>query len=156
LKAFQIINSKYPEIKLVLRGDPKDNENIIDEFILNNNLADNVIRLGWMNYDELPYLYHAAYALVFVSLFEGGGIPIIEALSCGTYVISSNLPSVKEYVSDKVKYVNAEDVDEIVSAMETRIAITDDKLNQIKNESLNSVKKFRYHSFIERLNNLNK
>jgi glycosyltransferase involved in cell wall biosynthesis len=46
---------------------------------------------------ELPILYSTATALVFPSLFEGGGIPVIEALACGCPVLAANIPATREY-----------------------------------------------------------
>jgi glycosyltransferase involved in cell wall biosynthesis len=65
----------------------------------------------------MPLLFAAAGALVFPSLFEGGGIPVLEAIACGCPVAASDLPSLREYADDTIRYFNPESSAEIAGEM---------------------------------------
>lgn len=64
-------------------------------------------------YEELSLLYNAAKVLLYPSLYEGFGLPILEAMSCGTPVITSNLSSMPEVGGDAAIYVDPLDTDDI-------------------------------------------
>ena len=65
--------------------------------------------------ENLRYWYGAADALVFVSLYEGFGIPIVEAMACHTPTIASNVSSLPEVGGDAAMYVNPNDIDDITA-----------------------------------------
>ena len=67
----------------------------------------------------MPFFYNAADALVFASLHEGFGIPILEAMACGCPVITSNKSSMPEVAGDAALFVDPLDVDAIANAMRT-------------------------------------
>ena len=67
---------------------------------------------------EMPILYSAATALVFPSLFEGGGIPVMEAMGCGCPVVASDIPTTREFAGDAASLFNPLDVESIVNAMQ--------------------------------------
>jgi glycosyltransferase involved in cell wall biosynthesis len=72
-----------------------------------------------MNDHTLPQLYANARAFVFPSLYEGFGLPVLEAFSCGCPVIASNTSSLPEIASDAACYFNADDADSIVQGIES-------------------------------------
>ncbi|MEO1765316.1 MAG: glycosyltransferase, partial [Cyanobacteria bacterium J06629_18] len=76
------------------------------------------------NYQELPKIINQAIALVFPSLWEGFGFPVLEAMACGTPVITSNISSLPEVAGDAALLVNPYHVHEITDAMKL---ITTDK-----------------------------
>jgi len=77
----------------------------------------NVILTGYIDEDDKSTLLSGAIALVFPTLYEGFGFPVIEAMHCGTPVIASNTSSLPELVGDAGLLVNSVDVDSIASAM---------------------------------------
>lgn len=81
------------------------------------NIADSVIFTGYVSDDELMALYCQAKALVFPSLYEGFGLPVVEAMACGTPVITSNSSSLKEIAEGYAILVHPERVQEIYLAM---------------------------------------
>ncbi|HRP88718.1 MAG TPA: glycosyltransferase family 1 protein [Edaphocola sp.] len=78
---------------------------------------EDVIWLGYVDVHELAKITAAAYAMVYPSLFEGFGIPILEALKCNVPVIASNTSSMPEVVGDAGLLVDPNDVDDIANAM---------------------------------------
>lgn len=103
---------------LVLRGDRLSESEEILSTLQRLNLTEQVTLLPRLDEGELSLLYAAAGAMVFPSSYEGGGIPVLEAMACGCPVISSNLPSILEYAGDSVLYFNQENCDEITSSMQ--------------------------------------
>ena len=73
--------------------------------------------LDYVAYDELPRLLNQAIGLVFPSLWEGFGLPALEAMACGTPVITSNLSSLPEVTGDAALLIDPYDVDAIAHAM---------------------------------------
>jgi glycosyltransferase involved in cell wall biosynthesis len=75
--------------------------------------------LDYVPYSQLPTLINQAIALVFPSLWEGFGLPVLEAMACGTPVITSNLSSLPEVAGDAALLVNPYNTGEIIAAMQT-------------------------------------
>lgn len=82
------------------------------------NAKDRVIFLGRVNDSELASLYRTANFLLFPSLYEGFGLPVIEAMSCGTAVITSNSTSLIEIANDAALLVDPTNVKSIIQAIE--------------------------------------
>jgi glycosyltransferase involved in cell wall biosynthesis len=85
-------------------------------------LTPDVLFVGNAADDELGALYRGALALTFVSLYEGFGLPIVEAMACGTPVISSTAASMPEIAGDAAVLVNPHDVQAISAAMKEMAA----------------------------------
>ena len=79
--------------------------------------SENVILLGFVKYEELPYLYSGAEIFLYPSLYEGFGIPPLEAMACGTPVIASNTSSIPEILEGNALLVNPRNQDEITNAI---------------------------------------
>lgn len=82
--------------------------------------------LDYVTYSQLPRLLKNAIALVFPSLWEGFGLPVLEAMACGTPVITSNISSLPEVAGDAAILVNPYNTEEITAAMQA--ISTDSKL----------------------------
>jgi mannosyltransferase len=78
----------------------------------------NVIALENVTNRELNYLYQNAFALVYPSLYEGFGLPPLEAMNCGCPVIASNTSSIPEVVGDAGILINPEDIEAMAAALE--------------------------------------
>jgi glycosyltransferase involved in cell wall biosynthesis len=74
--------------------------------------------LDYLPYDELPKIISGAIALVFPSLWEGFGLPVLESMACGTPVITSNLSSLPEVAGDAAILIDPYKVEEITDAMQ--------------------------------------
>ncbi len=98
-------------------------------------LQSSVKFLGYVAYSQLPVLMNQAIALVSPTLWEGFGLPILEAMACGTPVLTSNLSSMPEVAGDAALLVNPYSVGEIAHAMQT--VATDSKVrSNLKKASL--------------------
>lgn len=104
-------------VQLVLAGRRTPLTQGIDETIAELDLKPHVIEIGYVPDEDLPHLYSAAHCFVFPTLWEGFGIPVIEAMACGTPVITSNLSSLPEVSGDAALLVDPYQVDDIAGAM---------------------------------------
>lgn len=77
---------------------------------------DRIILTGFAAEEDLPFLYKGAVASVYLSLYEGFGLPPLESLACGTPVIASNTSSIPEIVSDAGLLIDPYDTDALVEA----------------------------------------
>ncbi len=120
LSAFSVLKSretKFQEYKLVLAGPRTWFGRIIDLKIKQLHLENDVIITDFVSFEDLPVLYSAAEVFVFPSLFEGFGIPLIEAMACGCPVVASNVCSISEVVRNAAILFNPYSVSELVTAI---------------------------------------
>jgi glycosyltransferase involved in cell wall biosynthesis len=80
-------------------------------------MRDRIIFPGYVGQDDLPALYGAATAFVFPSLYEGFGLPVIEAMACGTPVLTSNISATAEVAGDAALLVDPLSVDSIADGL---------------------------------------
>ncbi len=119
--------------------------------------ADRIITTGYVPDEDLPYIYGQAICFIYPSLYEGFGIPVLEAMSCGVPVITSKISSLPEAGGDAVYYIDPLNVTDIKNALlkvvkskKIREDMTRKGFKQVKKFSwVNSAKKLNslYHSF---------
>lgn len=114
--AFRNENLKE-DIKLVLAGGKGWLYESIFNRVQELNLVNDIIFTGYIADEDLPYLYNLSLAFVYPSLYEGFGLPPLEAMSCGIPVISSNASSLPEVVGNAGIMVDPLRVDDIAAAM---------------------------------------
>lgn len=115
VEAFHNLNE--PGLKLVLVGDGGPYKQKVQQYISKYQLTDRVVFLKDIPVEDLPAIYAQALALVYPSVMEGFGIPIIEALHCGTPVITTAGGCFEETGGDAARYVPAGDVAQLTRAM---------------------------------------
>lgn len=91
-------------------------------------LAGQVIFPGYVMQQELPWWYNAAECLVYPSRFEGFGLPVLEAMACGTPVVTTNVSALPEVAGDAALLVAPDDEPQLVEAM--RRVLNDESLRQ--------------------------
>jgi len=117
IKAFALFSADKLGYMLVLAGGKGWKTDEIYKLPAQLGIKDQVRFLGRVRDEELVGLYNGAVGLVYPSLFEGFGLPIVEAFACGCPVITSNSSSMPEVAGDGAILVDPENVDEIYSAM---------------------------------------
>ncbi|MFH2143208.1 MAG: glycosyltransferase family 1 protein [Bacteroidota bacterium] len=119
INAFGIFKEKNKsDIKLLIVGDKYWGNKEMQETYEKNSVKNEIIFTGRLNNDELKSVYGAALALCYVSIFEGFGIPIVEAMYCDVPVITSNTSSMPEVGGDAVLFADPFSVDSIENALE--------------------------------------
>ena len=107
LDAFALVRQGQPELRLVLTGQGHDRAR----------LPDGVELRGHVTSDELLDLYRRAACLVFPSLYEGFGLPPLEAMACGCPVASSNATSLPEVCGDAAEYFDPLATEDMAAAI---------------------------------------
>jgi len=122
LKAFSIIRKHGYSHKLVLVGGKGWKYSEIFSAINELSLTDQIVIPGYVPDEDLVYFYNLADLFVYPSLYEGFGLPPLEAMSCGTPVITSNKSSLPEVVGDAALLVDPLDVRALAGAIESVLA----------------------------------
>ena len=125
LNAYGLIqaNMRRKNRLVILTGNSGDwGKEKVRELINSTNLSANMLKdiviVDFISEDELVTLYNAATLFVYPSIIEGFGLPPLEAMSCGTPVITSNVPAINEVMGDAGVLVNPMDASEISRALE--------------------------------------
>ena len=105
-------------------------------------IAEKVKFLGYVSDGDLAALYRQATAFVFPSLYEGFGIPPLEAMACGCPVIASQVASLPEVCGDAACYIDPTDIESIAGGI-YRVAIESEVQNRLRLQGLNRVKRFQ-------------
>ena len=151
LKAFIAFKKRQKtNMKLVIVGRLAWKYEEVEEMQLTMPFKDEVKWVGYMNVDELSKVIGAAYALVYASLFEGFGIPILEALQCNVPAIVANTSSMPEVAGDAALLVDPTDPEDIAAKM--HILYKDEALRaRLITNAREQVKKFDWQGAADRL-----
>lgn len=119
INAFSIMRNQYLDVSLILVGNARDEEykRKLQEAITKNNLKDAVVFAGVVDDATLRKLYSATECFIYPSLFEGFGLPPLEAMQCGAPVIVTNTTSLPEVVGDAGILVDPHDASKIAEAI---------------------------------------
>jgi glycosyltransferase involved in cell wall biosynthesis len=115
--AYKQLLDQHPTIKLVVGGKRQWQAGEIDTALNRFNLHGAVHFTGYIADGDLPAIYSAAEVFVFPSLYEGFGLPPLEAMACGTPVVTSNVSSLPEVVGDAALTVDPYDVNALAAAI---------------------------------------
>jgi len=131
-------------LPLVLAGGKGWLEEGIEEFVEELSLRDSVRLLGYVNDPKLRWLYKNCWAFCYPSRYEGFGLPVLEALSLGAAVLTSNVSSLPEIGGDAVLYVNPLDVKEIANCF-GRLARDSGLRNTLRSKAAMQANRFSWH-----------
>jgi glycosyltransferase involved in cell wall biosynthesis len=120
IEAFQRIDSAGA--RLVIAGGKGWLDRPIYEQAVAAGLGKRIQFLGFVKDADLPALYSAAAVFALPSLYEGFGLPTLEAMACGTPVVTSNVSSLPEIVAGAALTVDPRDVDGLAGALSTAMA----------------------------------
>lgn len=115
----------------------------IDKLVKSLNIQQYIKFIGYVKEEDLPALYSAAKLFVYPSLYEGFGLPVLEAMACGTPVITSNSSSLPEIAGDAAILVEPADTKQLTDYM--LLLINDEKLrHQMSLKGMEQAKKFSW------------
>jgi len=142
LEAYNLLDTKIQdEYHLVLVGFKGWNNSEIMDLINVN--SDKIHYLGFISDQELAYIYNLASLFVFPSFYEGFGLPPLEAMACGTPVVSSELTSMPEVCLDAVVYCDPYNKIDIKEKIE--LVLSDDSLQKnMISKGINRAKAFSW------------
>ena len=117
LRVFKRVAMEFRDLSLVLAGPLRDGYEALRTYRNELSLREKVVFVGPVNRQEARFLYVAAEVFVMPSLYEGFGLPPVEAMACGTPVITSEVTSLPEVVGDAAVLVDPYNVDEMIEAV---------------------------------------
>jgi glycosyltransferase involved in cell wall biosynthesis len=148
VKAFASLDR--PGLNLVIAGGKGWLDDPLYRKIAELGLDERVFLIGFAADDNLPALYSGAEVFVFPSLYEGFGLPPLEAMACGTPVIASNVSSVPEVVGEAGLLVDPESVEAIRGAIER--VLNDQPLRaSLREKGMEQAKLFTWEKAAEQL-----
>lgn len=150
LKAELSKDDLYSDLKLIIIGDEVSRHPDLRRTVVKSGVQNDVRFLGFVPIDVLRIFYDTAKVFVFPSLYEGFGLPPLEAMAHGTPVVTSNTSSLPEVVGGGAVLVNPENVFEIRKSLYR--ALTDQALrDKLKIRGYEQVKRFSWQSSVARL-----
>lgn len=146
LQAYDMFRSAVPDgPKLLLCGRAQGNVSGIEETLASLRFRSDVIRAGYVPGELLPHLYSGATMFVYPSLWEGFGIPIVEAMASGTPVITSTATCLPEVAGDAALLADPNSTEELAGAM-TQIATSPELRRQLRTKGLARAAEFSWEA----------
>lgn len=115
-----------PDLQLVFAGPKGKEADLILSRIKEKNIENNFFYLGKVDFGDLRYLYSACEVFCFPSIYEGFGMPVLEAMACGAPVITSNVSSLPEIMNDVTFLIDPSKSGDLANKLE--IMFQDDRL----------------------------
>jgi len=141
---------KFPDLKLIIIGDELSKHPDLRRTVIRSGVNNDVRFMGFVPIEMLRVFYDAAKVFVFPSLYEGFGLPPLEAMAHGTPVVTSNTSSLPEVVGNAAVLVNPENVFEIMRAVQ-RVLLDQSLRDRIKQRSYEQTKKFSWDKSAQRI-----
>lgn len=114
LMAYAFIKNKlHKPYNVVILGKPGPAYDSLIKLCKNLRITKDCIFTGYIPVSDMPYFYNAAEIFVYPSLYEGFGLPLVEAMACGTPVVTSDVTSIPEVVGDAAIKVSPKDYESI-------------------------------------------
>jgi len=150
LKAELTKHDLYPDLKLIIIGDEVSKHPDLRRTVVRGGVHNDVRFLGFVPIEVLRIFYDAAKVFVFPSLYEGFGLPPLEAMAHGTPVLTSNTSSIPEVVGDAAVMVNPENVFEMMRALQ-RVLLDQPLRERLRQRGYEQVKKFSWDKSAEKV-----
>jgi glycosyltransferase involved in cell wall biosynthesis len=142
----------YPDLKLIIIGDDLSGNPDLRRTVVRSGVQHDVRFLGFVPIEVLRIFYDEAKIFVFPSLYEGFGLPPLEAMAHGTPVVTSNVSSLPEVVGNAAVLVNPENVFEIMRALH-RTLMDKDLRCRMKERGYQQAGRFSWETSVRRILN---
>lgn len=143
VSAFAAVCATHPSLSLVIAGMQGWMNNGLMETISGLKIESRVIFTGFVPESEKPFLIVASKVFAYPSLYEGFGIPVLEALACGVPTLTSNVSSLPEVAGNAALMIDPRSVTEMSSALE-RLLSDESLREELRRESLHQAAKFTW------------
>jgi glycosyltransferase involved in cell wall biosynthesis len=141
---------KFPDLKLIIIGDELSKHPDLRRTVIRSGVQNDVRFMGFLPIEMLRVFYDVAKIFVFPSLYEGFGLPPLEAMAHGTPVVTSNSSSLPEVVGNAAVLVNPENVFEIMHAL-YRVLLDQNLRDRLKQHGYEQAKKFSWDASARRI-----
>jgi len=122
IEAFALLSGDDPDVKLVIVGASGWLTSDLAPLVQTRGLSNHIIFAGYVPDDDLPRWYQAATVFCYPSLYEGFGLPVLEAMGCGTPVVTSRTSSLPKVAGDAALLVDPPDVRGLANALQSVLA----------------------------------
>jgi glycosyltransferase involved in cell wall biosynthesis len=122
IAAFALLGSADADVTLVIVGASGWLTSDLAPLVQAHGLSDRIVFTGYVPDDELPRWYQAATVFCYPSLYEGFGLPALEAMACGTPVVTSRTSSLPEVTGDAALLIDPTDVRDLARALQSVLA----------------------------------
>ncbi|HBC7113711.1 TPA: glycosyltransferase family 4 protein [Raoultella ornithinolytica] len=146
IEAYSLIKDKA-NVKLLFSGKPTEQ---LLNLIRSYNLENNIIFSGFISDEELPAYYRGALVLIMPSIYEGFGLPVVEAMACGVPTIAANTTSLGEIAGQASLLVDPLNVQDMSDALQ-KIITSSDVREELKYKGLEHVKKYTWENTVEKI-----
>ena len=156
IEAFSVLKAelkkegKFADLRLVIIGDEVSKHPDLRRTVVKSGVERDVRFLGFVSIDTLRIFYDLAKVFVFPSLYEGFGLPPLEAMALGTPVVTSNTSSLPEVVGQAAVLVNPENVFDITRALQ-RVLLDQALRDKLKAASVEQAQRFSWEVSVRRL-----
>jgi glycosyltransferase involved in cell wall biosynthesis len=150
LKAELAKEGAYPDLKLIIIGDEVSKNPDIRRAVIRSGMQHEVRFLGYVSIDVLRIFFDMAKVFVFPSLYEGFGLPPLEAMAHGTPVVASNTSALPEVVGQAALLVNPENVFEISRALH-RLLMDQPLRERLKAAGIEQAQRFSWETSVRRM-----
>src|SRR4029077_20623122 len=140
----------FPGLKLIIIGDELSKHPDLRRTVIRSRMQNDVRFMGFVPIEVLRIFYDAAKIFLFPSLYEGFGLPPLEAMAHGTPVVTSNTSSLPEVVGSAAMLVNPENVFEIMRALH-RVLVDQQLRERMKERSYQQAAKFSWENSVHRI-----
>jgi len=141
---------RFPNLKLIIIGDDLSSHPDLRRTVIRSGVHNDVRFFGFVPIDVLRIFYDVANVFLFPSLYEGFGLPPLEAMAHGTPVVTSNTSSLPEVVGNAAVLVNPENVFEIMRATH-RVLVDQALRDRLKQRGYEQVKRFSWDDSARRI-----
>lgn len=154
LRAFNDIKEQIPHNAYLAGGQSWHDEDVLK--YIKENLSGRVFQIGYVSDEELINLYSSADLFLYPSLYEGFGLPILEAQACGCPVLTSNINPMKEVAANGTEYVDPYNQQEITDAI-VKLSLDKKLQHRLIQKGLINAEKYKWKTTVnDLLDNINK
>ena len=122
MRSFALVSDRHPDALLVLAGGDGWGMDAVEQAIESSGAASRIVRTGYVPDETVPALLRSAVAVVYPSLYEGFGLPALEALACGVPLVTTSGTAMEEVAADAAVLIDPGDGAALADAIDAELA----------------------------------
>lgn len=139
----ELRREEFPAVQLVLAGKLGEYSRALTQEVDGLDAKSGVVFTDYVDADDLPYLYNGAACFVFPSAYEGFGLPVLEAISCGTPTIAYRNSSIPEVLGEAGVLIDEQEPRQLLEAIRT-VLQSEELTKELRAKGIDQAKRFRW------------